>query len=140
MTKTGHRNLTFVIADDDQMVRTIVKTILEEHGFHKLGETSDGEEAVRLCRDLRPDVALLDLSMPLLNGIDAARDIIKDYPATKIIVLTEHTERPYILETLRAGVAGYLTKDKAASNLPEAIDAVCKGETYVRASGFQEIA
>ena len=124
-----------MIADDHPLIREIVKAILEVRQFRVVGVASDGREAVRLCRDLEPDMAVLDLSMPQLNGIDVAREIKKDSPGTGIIVLSTHSDAPYILESLRAGVTGYVTKDKAASRLPEAIDAVCRGEIYVRASG-----
>ena len=133
----SRRNLRFVIADDHPLIREILKAILEVRQFRVVGVASDGREAVRLCRDLEPDMAVLDLSMPQLNGIDVAREIKKDSPGTGIIVLSTHSDGPYILESLRAGVAGYVTKDKAASCLPEAIDAVCRGEIYVRASGIQ---
>jgi len=89
-----------------------------------------------MCRELEPDIVVLDISMPLLNGIDAARCIIRYNSRIKIIVITMHTELCYILESLRAGITGFVTKDKLASSLPEAITAVGRGETYVRASGF----
>ncbi len=133
----SHPNLRFVIADDHPMIRQMVKQILEAKQFRVVGVASDGREAVRLCRDLEPDMAVLDLSMPQLNGIDVAREIKRDSPGTGIIVLSTHSDGAYILESLRAGVTGYVTKDKAASHLPEAIDAVCRGEIYVRASGSQ---
>jgi DNA-binding NarL/FixJ family response regulator len=131
------RDLRFVIADDHPMIRETVKAILEVKQFQVAGVASDGREAVRLCRVLEPDMAVLDLSMPQLNGIDAAREIKRASPDLRIIVLSTHSDGPYILESLRVGVAGYVTKAKAASHLPEAIDAVCRGEIYVRASGSQ---
>jgi DNA-binding NarL/FixJ family response regulator len=131
----SRRNLRFVIADDHPMIREIVKAILEVKQFRVAGVASDGREAVRLCRALDPDMAVLDLTMPQLNGIDAAREIRRASPRTGIIILSMHSDAPYILESLRAGVAGYVTKAKAASRLPEAIDAVCRGEIYVCASG-----
>lgn len=130
----GRQNLTILIADDHRTARATVRSILEENGFRVIGEASDGDEAVRLCRDLKPDTAVLDLIMPRLTGVDAARQIKIDQPNTKIIVLSMHPEPQYILESLRAGASGYLSKGKAAANLPEAIEAVCRGETYVRAA------
>ena len=131
------RNLRFVIADDHPMIREMVKAILEVRQFQVAGVASDGREAVRLCRDLEPDIAVLDLSMPQLNGIDAAREIKRASPDIGVIILSTHSDGPYILESLRVGVSGYVTKAKAASHLPEAIDAVCRGEIYVCASGSQ---
>jgi len=126
--------LRFVIADGDPTIRKLVKTIVEGQGFHVAGVASDGDKAVRLCRDLKPDMAVLDLSMPRLNGIDAALQIKKFCPDTRIILLSAHPDGPCIFQSLCAGAAGYVTKDKAASSLPEAIAAVFRGEIYVRAS------
>jgi CheY-like chemotaxis protein len=127
-----------VIADDHPMIREMVKAILEVEQFRVAGVGADGREAIRLCRDLEPDMAVLDLSMPQVNGIDAAREIKRVSPRTGIIILSTHSDGPYILQSLRVGVAGYVTKAKAASCLLEAIDAVCKGEIYVCASGSQQ--
>ena len=128
------RRLTFVIADDHLVYRDAVKAIIEENGFEVIGEASDGDEAVRLCQNLEPDMAVLDVSMPRLNGIDAAREIKDARPNTKIVLLTIHAEDQYILSGLHAGAAAYVTKTRAASNLLEAIATVCRGETYVSAA------
>ncbi len=133
---TDRRELKFVIADDDRTVLALVKSILNVNGFRLVDEALDGNAAVQMCRELEPDIAVLDISMPLLNGIDAARCIIRSNSRTKIIVITMHTQPCYILESLRAGITGFITKDKLASSLPEAIRAVSRGETYVRASSF----
>jgi len=128
------RDLTFVIADDYPTVRETVKTILEGQRFQVLGEASDGDEAVRLCRDLAPDIAVLDFSMPRLNGLDAARKIRMIHPNTKIIILTIHSGVPYLLESLVVGVSAFVTKSMAATTLLDAIESVCRGEIYVRAA------
>lgn len=133
------QDLTFVIADDHPMVRETVGTILKEKGFQVLGEASDGDEAVRLCQDLKPRIAVLDISMPRLTGIEAARRIKRNRPNIKIIILTAHSEVPHLLESLVVGVSGFVTKSKAASGLLDAIDAVCKGEVYVRAASGIEM-
>lgn len=99
-----------------------------------VGEASDGHEAMKLCETHHPEVAILDLSMPLLNGVDAAREIIKANPRTKVVLLTMHTEDHLILESLRAGVTGYVLKTKATSELVQAIRAVCRGEMFLTQS------
>jgi two-component system, NarL family, response regulator NreC len=112
-------------------MRDGLRSILTEEGFEVVGEASDGREAVKLGQSLGADVAILDISMPLLNGIDAAREILKDSPKTKIIILTMHTDDRYVLASLRAGIAGFVLKSKAASSLVQAIHAVSKGEIYL---------
>jgi len=128
-----------VIADDHEMLRQGLRVLLEEEGFMFVGEASDGREAVRLCEAHHPEVAILDLSMPLLNGIFAAREIIKANPRTKVILLTQHTEEHVVLEALRAGVRGYVLKTRASSELVEALRAVCRGEMYLTQSISQTV-
>jgi DNA-binding NarL/FixJ family response regulator len=113
------------------MLRDGLRAILQEEGFDVVGQAADGQEAVRLCQTLAPDVAVVDISMPLLNGIDAARQILKSSPATKILILTMHTEDRYVLTSLRAGVSGFMLKSKAASLLVEAIHTLLRGEIYL---------
>ncbi|MGZ4872676.1 MAG: response regulator [Candidatus Angelobacter sp.] len=123
-----------LLADDHAVLRQGLRVLLEREGFEVVGEASDGREAVKLCDKLRPDVALLDVTMPLLNGIDAAREIMKSNPRTKVVLLTMHTEDHLILESLRAGVTGYVLKTKAASELVQALRAVCRGEMFLTQS------
>ena len=120
-----------LIADDHEMFRQGLRVLLEEEGFQFVAEASDGREAVRLCEQHRPEVAILDISMPLLNGIFAAREIIKANPRTKVVLLTQHTEDRMVLESLRAGVTGYVLKTRATSELVHALRAVCRGEMYL---------
>ena len=96
-----------LLADDHQIVRQGLRAMLEHEGYKVVGEASDGREAIRMAETTHPDVAILDLAMPVLNGLDAARDILRGSPRTKAILLTMHTEDPYVLEALRAGVSGY---------------------------------
>ncbi len=128
-----------VIADDHEMLRQGLRVLLEEEGFMFVGEASDGREAVRLCEELHPEVAILDLSMPMLNGIFAAREIIKSNPRTKVVLLTQHTEEHVVLEALRAGVRGYVLKTRASSELVDALRAVCRGEMYLTQSISQTV-
>jgi len=97
-------------------------------------EASDGQEVVRLLPSLHPDVAVLDISMPLLNGVDAARELQKASPKTKIILLTRHDEDQYVTESLRAGVKGYVLKSQAATDLVHAIQQVSRGAIYLSPS------
>jgi len=120
-----------VLADDHELVRQGLKALLEREGFHVVGEASNGQEAVRLVPDVRPDVAILDISMPVLNGLDAARELRKSSQKTRTILLTRHDEDQYVTEALRAGVRGYVLKDQAATDLVHAIEQVCRGEIYL---------
>ena len=113
------------------MVRQGLRALLEREGFEVAGEAGDGHQAIRLAQDLRPDVAVLDLAMPLLNGIEAAREILKVSPSTKVILLTVHTEDQYVLEALRARVKGYVLKTQVAEDLVQAIREVLRGSTYL---------
>ena len=123
--------LKVLLADDHQVMRQGLKALLEQKGFSVVGEAADGHEAVRLANETRPDVAVLDLSMPLLNGVDAARQIKHDLPGTKVILLTMHTDEQYILDAVRAGVSGYVLKSEAATDLVKAIQDVNKGLTHL---------
>ena len=123
-----------VLADDHQLVRQSLKALLEREGFQVSGEASDGREALRLVPNVGPDVAILDISMPILNGLDAARELKKSSPRTKTILLTQHDEDQYVTEALRAGVRGYVLKNQAATDLVHAIQQVCRGEIYLSPS------
>ena len=120
-----------LLADDHVMMRDGLRTILNEEGFKVVSEASDGLEAVRLGQSLEADVAILDISMPLLNGIDAAREILRSSPKTKIIILTMYTDDRHVLASLRAGISGFVLKSKASSSLVQAIHAVRNGEVYL---------
>jgi DNA-binding NarL/FixJ family response regulator len=120
-----------LLIDDHLMMRQGLRTLLERHGFDVVGEASDGREGIRLARQLQPDVAVVDLVMPVLNGIDAAREITRASRKTKTIVLTMHIEDRYVIEALKAGVKGYILKTQAAPDLVVAISEVFKGSTYL---------
>src|SRR5437773_2064774 len=102
--------MRILLADDHPMFRQGLKSLLEREGFQVVGEASDGHEAVRLARRLDPTVAVLDISMPLLNGIDAAREIHRRASKTQVVLLTMFEEDAFALEALRAGVRGYVLK------------------------------
>jgi two-component system response regulator NreC len=120
-----------VIADDHQIVRQGFRALLEKDGFEVVGEAEDGAEAVRLVKRLAPDIALLDIAMPNLNGIDAAREIQRASPDTRTILLTMFSEDHRLLEALRAGVSGYLLKTRAVEDLVRAIRDVTRGGVYL---------
>jgi len=124
--------ITTLLADDHVLVRQGLRSLLEHAGFQVLGEASNGREAVTLVGQLHPEVAILDLGMPVLNGVDAAREIIRTSgAATKVILLTMYTEPSYVVAALSAGVHGYVLKSRAAANLIEAIHEVQQGNTYL---------
>jgi two-component system, NarL family, response regulator NreC len=123
--------IKILVADDHQIVRDGIKAILEREGYRVNAEAANGREAVRLALDTRPDVVVLDISMPLLNGLDAAKEIVQRSPSTKAILLTMHAEKAYVLEGLRGGIKAFVTKTHAAEDLVRAIADVLKGRTYL---------
>ncbi|MGH8274203.1 MAG: response regulator [Gammaproteobacteria bacterium] len=120
-----------LLADDHLMFRQGIRTLLEAEGWEIVGEASDGREAVRLARKTNPDVAVLDISMPLLNGIDAAQEIHRRIPATQVVLLTMYDENAYVLQALQAGVRGYVLKAQAAEDLVSAIRQMAQGGVYL---------
>ena len=123
--------LRVVLADDHVLVRQSLKALLDREGFKVVAEASDGQEAVRQVESMQPDIAILDISMPTLNGIDAAREIGRIAPKVKTILLTQHDEDEYISEALDAGMRGYVLKSQVASDLLEAIRQVSRGQVYL---------
>src|SRR6184192_3973826 len=120
-----------LLADDHEIVRQGLRLLLQREGFEVIGEAANGQEAIRVARESCPDVAVLDYAMPLLNGFDAAREILQACPRAKAILLTMHTEDHYVLEALRAGVKGYVVKTQAAADLVRAIHEVQRGMVYL---------
>ena len=120
-----------LLADDHTVVRDGLKGVLLREGFEIVAEASNGREAVDMSLKFQPDVALIDVAMPLLNGIDAARAIHTHCPRTRTILLTMHKETNYVLEALRAGVKGYVLKTQAASDLVNAIRSTLEGAVYL---------
>ncbi len=123
--------LRILLGDDHQIVRQGFRAILESEGFNVVGEAVNGHEAVRLARQERPDVAVLDLVMPFLNGVDAGREILGSCPGTRVILLTMHTEEHIIVGALRAGIRGYVVKTQAVEDLVQAIREVSQGNVYL---------
>jgi len=123
-----------VLADDHSVVRQGIRIMLERESFEIVGEAADGLEAVRLAEMHQPDVAILDLSMPIMNGITAVGQIRKVSPRTKIVLLTMYTDEHHILQALRSGVKACVTKTQAVEHLIVAINEVCKGGVYLSPS------
>jgi len=120
-----------VLADDHALVRQSLKSLLEREGFHIVAEASDGQEALRHVESLKPDVAVMDISMPILNGLEASRQLSRSCPKAKTILLTQHDEEQYLSEALEAGVRGYVLKSQAANDLIQALRQVSRGEVYL---------
>jgi DNA-binding NarL/FixJ family response regulator len=124
-------SIRVLLADDHRIVRQGIRAILEREGFEVVGEGTNGREAVTLAARLNPDVVVLDLMMPLLNGLEAAREILQQRPGTRVVLLTMHTEEHQIVAALRAGIRGYVVKTQAAEDLVYAIREVAGGEIYL---------
>jgi two-component system, NarL family, response regulator NreC len=123
--------LRILLADDHQVVRQGFRAVLETYGFEVVAEASDGREAIELADRHRPDLAILDLSMPVVNGLNAASEIMRRVPHVRIVLLTVHTEEHHVAAALRAGVRGYVLKSQAAGELIQAIQDVAHGGTYL---------
>lgn len=121
-----------VIVDDHVILLHGIKELIDsEAGYEVVGEASEGREGVKLIERLKPEIAVLDITMPGLNGLDAARVVSKASPRTKTIVLTMHTENPYVMEALDAGVHGYVIKSQTAGDLLTAIKEVARDRVYL---------
>jgi two-component system, NarL family, response regulator NreC len=120
-----------LLADDHTLVRQGLRVLLEREGFAVVAEASDGHEAVRLAGEHHPHVAVVDLVMPLLNGVDAVREIQRVSPETKTIILTMLSENQYILEALKSGAKGFVMKTHASEDLVQAIREAARGRTYL---------
>jgi two-component system, NarL family, response regulator NreC len=120
-----------VLADDHVLVRQGLRSLLEREKFQVVAEASDGQEVARLSESFHPDIAVIDISMPILNGIDAVRELRRSCPKTKAVLLTQYEEDQYIREALEAGVKGYVLKNQVASDLVHAIQQVSQGHFYL---------
>lgn len=123
---------TIVLADDHHVVRQGLRTLLEsESDFRVIGEAGDGLEAVQLVERLQPDVLVLDLMMPSLNGLEVTRQVSQRSPQTRVVILSMHSSEAYVLEALRHGAAGYVLKASSAADLIKAVREVTAGRHYL---------
>jgi len=121
-----------LIVDDHKIMREGLRSLLEKSGhFECVGEADDGYQAVRMARELKPDVIIMDISMPNLNGIEATRQIKAENPEIEVIVLSMHATRTYVLQVLQAGASAYLLKDSAFEELSTALLAISRGGMYL---------
>jgi two-component system, NarL family, response regulator NreC len=123
--------IRIVLADDHVLVRQGLKSLLEREGCQVVAEAANGQEAISHVQSLQPELVVMDISMPTLNGLDAARQMTRSSPKTKTILLTEHDEPQYVSEALDAGVKGYVLKNQVASDLLLAIRQVSRGQVYL---------
>ena len=120
-----------LLADDHTIVRQGLRKVIEERAdWEVVAEAGDGREAVRLAEQLHPDLAILDVAMPLLNGIEATRQITKRLPRTRVLVLSMYADEAYVTQMVQAGASGYLLKDSADVDLLKAVDETAAGRTY----------
>jgi DNA-binding NarL/FixJ family response regulator len=123
--------IRIVLAEDHTILREGLRSLLSQPGYEVVGEAGDGLAAIALVRRLKPLVAIMDLSMPKMNGIDAVREISKRHPGTRVIALTVHETEEYVHAALQAGAAGYVLKDASAAELLAAIRTVADGGNYL---------
>lgn len=128
---TGHR-IRVLIADDHAIVRAGVRMLLEaQDDVEVVGEAADGREALRLARQLRPDVVLMDIAMPEMTGLEATREVLRGTPGTRVLILTMHGTDEYFFRLLEAGASGYLLKEAAPSDLVSAVRVVDGGGVFL---------
>ncbi len=132
MTQSAERPIRIVIADDHPIVRSGIRAGLEcLHQVEIVGEAADGREAIELVAAKKPDIVFMDISMQGLNGLEATDRIAREFPGTRVVILSMHQNEEYFWQALRAGAAGYLLKKAATSELPTAVRRVMDGEIYL---------
>jgi len=125
-------SIRVLLADDHRIVREGLRTLLEqEPDIEVVGEAEDGRKALGLVRRLQPDIVVMDMSMPNLNGADATRQIVRDFPGTRVLALSGYSNRMFVINMLKAGALGYMPKECASKELVEAIRIVSAGEAYL---------
>jgi DNA-binding NarL/FixJ family response regulator len=120
-----------VLADDHRMMRDGLRAVLERAGVNVVGEAANGREAIAEVKRVHPDILVIDIAMPELNGIDATRRLTAEMPDVKVIALSMNSDRRYVMAMLEAGAAGYLLKNAASDELLSALGTVARGQTYL---------
>src|SRR5580765_837351 len=120
-----------LLADDHQLFRQGLRSMLPADEFEVVAEAADGQHAISLARRHEPDIAVLDVSMSGLNGVDTTREVLRASPHSKVLVLSMHREHPYVIEALRAGARGYVLKSQATAEFLGALRDVARGDVYV---------
>jgi DNA-binding NarL/FixJ family response regulator len=129
------KRITVLLAEDHQIVREGLRSLLEHEGdIEVVGEAETGRQAVQLTRKLRPDVVVMDIAMPLLNGLEATRRIRREFPKTRVLILSAHSDDAYIEQVVALGAAGFLLKQTSSHNLATGIREVQKGNTFFSTS------
>jgi DNA-binding NarL/FixJ family response regulator len=132
--------VTILLADDHTIVRQGLAKLLEgEARFQIVGEAKDGRDAVNKVAELKPDIVIMDIAMPLLNGVEATRQIKKGNPQTRVIILSMHSHERFISELFTLGISGYLIKDSTGMDIVRAIEAAMKGDTYLSPSISRQV-
>jgi two-component system response regulator NreC len=125
------KKLRILLADDHIVMRTGLRALLERQpNLEVVGESENGRETVELVASLRPDVVVMDVGMPILNGIEATKTIVSESPATSVVILSMHADESYVMRALKAGARAYLLKDSAAADLIGAIQAVSQNKSF----------
>jgi DNA-binding NarL/FixJ family response regulator len=125
-------SITIVLADDHRVVREGLRALLERHNdFTVVGEAADGQEAVKLVVTLKPNIVIMDISMPVLNGIEATQQVIEASPSTRVIILSMYSTSEHIFRSFKAGAQGYLLKESAGADVVSAVRAVHEGRRYL---------
>jgi DNA-binding NarL/FixJ family response regulator len=125
------KKLRILLADDNIVMRTGLRALLERQpDLEVVGESENGRETIELAASLRPDVVVMDVGMPVLNGIEAAKTIVSQHPTTAVVILSMHSDESYVMRALKAGARGYLLKESAAADLIGAIQAVSQNKSF----------
>jgi two-component system response regulator NreC len=128
----GDARIRVVVADDHPVVRGMVRSALQQHPhFEVVGEAEDGAEAIEEVKRVRPDVVVLNVTMPLVNGFQAAREIKKQVPETAIVILSSHADKYFVAEAKKIGVRAYIPKSKMGQALVGALEAAVKGDEFI---------